>query len=300
MWPLVLLATLLVLQTAPAGTDGIAQADDGVRLQYRVVGEGNDVVIVPVAVLMSPHFDVLARSRRVVYYDPRGRGRSDTGDLSKVSLDRNMQDLEILRRHLRLERFALIGFSGYGLEMAVYALRYPDRVTRLVQLAPVPPRLSPWMDGRGAGMQKRVDRTAWAEYERLKAGGDAQARCRAYTQAMSPAFSAAPYRMDVAAICQHPNEWPEHQDRFFGAFMPSLNGIDLRSRVRELRMPRLVVYPQRDLIPLDGVREWLETGSPVRLLEIEGADHTAFLDRPDVLMPALEAFLAGGWPATAH
>jgi pimeloyl-ACP methyl ester carboxylesterase len=75
--------------------------------------------------------------------------------------------------------------------------------------------------------------------------------------------------------------------------MPSMEGVDLRTRVTELRMPRLVIWPERDLIPLEGVREWLADGAPVRLLTVAGADHSAFVDRPDVVIPAIADFLRG-------
>src|SRR6266508_6370253 len=92
-------------------------ADDGARLYYREVGKGDNVVV-PVAVWTSPHFDALAREGwRIIYYDPRGRGQSDVGDLKSVSLDRSVHDLEELRARLHIEKMALIGWSGYGLEM---------------------------------------------------------------------------------------------------------------------------------------------------------------------------------------
>ncbi len=140
--------------------EDVVQVDDGVKLAYRSVGSGADVVVIPVAVLTSPHFDKLAQGRRLVYYDPRGRGKSDVGPLSAVSVDRATRDLEEMRRRLGIERMALIGFSGYGLEMAIYALAHPERVTRLVQLCPVPPRLEPFMSRRSAAILNKMDQAA--------------------------------------------------------------------------------------------------------------------------------------------
>jgi pimeloyl-ACP methyl ester carboxylesterase len=53
-----------------------------------------------------------------------------------------------------------------------------------------------------------------------------------------------------------------------------------------------VLWPDHDLIPLEGVREWVIEGAPVRLVEVPGADHSAFLDRPDVVIGEIETFLA--------
>jgi proline iminopeptidase len=274
-------------------TEGFAVMDDGVRLYYRLAGTHGEVIVVPVAVLTAPYFDTLARKYRVLYYDPRARGRSDAGDLEKASKERNLQDLEGLRQHLGFNRWAMVGFSGYGLEFAMYSLEHPKRVTHLVQLAPVPPRLSPWMDSRGAGIQQRIDKTAASEYEALQKSGSAagEAACRLYQRTMKPAFATHHERIDPAAICVHANEWPENQSKLWSAFMPTMQGVDVRARLAELRMPRLVMWPEHDLIPLEGVKEWIVPGAPVRLMTVPGADHSAFVDRPDVVMPAIEEFL---------
>lgn len=288
------IAALAPQESAPIpAKEGFATMDDGVRLYYRLAGNHGEVVIVPVAVLTSPHFDALAKTFRVLYFDPRARGRSDAGKVENASIDRSLEDLEVLRQQLGFNRWAMVGFSGYGLEFAMYALAHPQRVTHLVQLAPVPPRLSPWMDSRGDGIRQRVDKVAMTEYEGLQKSGAAtgEAACRAYQRALAPAFSARPERIDASAVCAHPNEWPENQNKLWTAFMPSIQGVDLRSRVAELKMPRLVVWPERDLIPLEGVKEWIVEGRPVELLTIAGADHSAFVDRPDVVIPAIEKFL---------
>jgi proline iminopeptidase len=302
--PLIALITTSVLGLAHASphvTEGHLPMDDGVRLWHRSVGDGPETVIVPACVLTSPHFDALAKGRRIVYYDPRGRGRSDTGALKDISLRRSLRDLDGLRQHLGVERMALIGFSWYALEFAQYALDYPSRVTRLVQLAPVPPRLSDGMDSRHESFEARFDKKAWAEYERMRDSppSDPRERCRAYQRALGPAVSVHPERLDHATVCAHPTEWPENQGPVWSALIRSAEGLDLRSRLHAIGIPRLIVRPDRDSIPVEGVREWL-TGTRVRLLVVPRADHAVYLDRPDVVIPAIDTFLKGNWPAQAE
>jgi hypothetical protein len=67
--------------------EGYAVTPDSVRLWYRVVGEGKETVLAPVAVYHGTQLDGLATGRRLVLYDPRGRGRSDPVSPAKVSLD---------------------------------------------------------------------------------------------------------------------------------------------------------------------------------------------------------------------
>jgi pimeloyl-ACP methyl ester carboxylesterase len=299
------IALVLAAATTAVGEtrEGTVRADDGVELYYRAVGAGPETVVIPVAVWLSPHFDSLAGStRRVIYYDPRGRGRSGVGRLEAVSLDRATKDLEVLRAALKIDKMVLVGWSGYGMEMAVYALAHPDRVSRIVQLNPVPPRLEPFMGARMAGMGKRNDQAAWQRYEQMaKEGAEQRLLCRQMNRAEAPAWFAKPAATAplIDRVCEWPNEWPDNQGKFFGAFLPSLANLDLRPRLHELRMPRLIVHGDRDLIPLEGVREWLTGTDNARLLVIEGADHGSFLDAPKAVLDAIEQFLAGSWPAAA-
>jgi pimeloyl-ACP methyl ester carboxylesterase len=81
--------------------------------------------------------------------------------------------------------------------------------------------------------------------------------------------------------------------QLFAAFMPSIEQLDLRARMRALKMPRLVVHGDRDLIPLKGVRAWIPEDTPasVKLVVIPGADHTSFSDHREAVLNAIDAFL---------
>jgi len=129
---------------APAEPEGLAYVamSDGTRIAYDRIGQGSEVLVAPMRVYLASSLAPLAEGRQVILYDPRGRGASDPADTLSVSLDRNIADLEELRAALGIEHMALLGWSGLGMVMAAYTLRYPDRVTRLVQVAPVPPARS--------------------------------------------------------------------------------------------------------------------------------------------------------------
>ena len=52
----------------------------------------------------------------------------------------------------------------------------------------------------------------------------------------------------------------------------------------------------RDNTPIAGNREWIAGQPNARLLVVEGAGHWPHYERPEVVLPALERFLEGGWP----
>lgn len=307
------LALALVLATGcttasppsePDRREGFIETDDGVRLHYTSIGSGDDVVIIPVGFYLEDALAPLAKpGRRLLFYDPRCRGRSECSDLSVVSLDRQLSDLENLRAALRVDRFALLGFSGLGMEMAEYALRHPSRVERLVQVAPIPPSKA-IMNAHGDRRNDRVDAAAVAALDvRIEAGefeDDPERLCRLYGALTIGSNFADPARATLAPdVCVYENEWPKNLWPYFGALLPSFGDWDLTRRLDQLTMPRLVVHGLEDGMPLEGAEAWAE-GDSARLLVLSPAGHFPFLERPDLFFPAVDRFLDGEWPASAE
>lgn len=289
----------------PPIEEGYTLTPDGVRLYYRVAGVGAETVIAPFALYHESALDRLARGRRVVTYDPRGRGRSDSVAADRVSLDLLLLDLETVRRQVGADRIALIGWSGAGMETFVYTLRNPGRVTRLVQLAPVAPRFEPWgtlmMNDRAA----RTDTTARSALERRRAAGefaaDPAAGCRASAEVSEPPLFADPlHRPATPDVCRFPNEYPDRLNRYFGALFRSIDGFDWRDSLAVVTVPRLVIHGARDNTPLAGNEEWAAGQPTARLLVIDRAGHWPHYEQPDSTLSAIATFLAGGWPAGAR
>jgi proline iminopeptidase len=76
---------------------------------------------------------VLSAQMPVITYDQAGCGRSRREGPRKVfTIDGFVDELEDLRRELGIEKMNLLGHSFGGLIIGEYALRYPERVERLV------------------------------------------------------------------------------------------------------------------------------------------------------------------------
>jgi proline iminopeptidase len=81
-------------------------------------------------------FDTLADFCRLIFVDWYGRGKSDTAkDVKEYSLDRDIEDVEGLRKALKLETISILGHSYGGLVAQGYALRYPTHVSKLLLIS---------------------------------------------------------------------------------------------------------------------------------------------------------------------
>lgn len=111
---------------------------NGEKLWYESEGKGPPLVLIsggPGAPhdIFHPWFSVLADRYRVIYFDAFGRGKSDRARSPKeYTFDRDVEDLEGLRKALGLSKMAVLGFSYGGMVAQAYALKYPGRVSHLI------------------------------------------------------------------------------------------------------------------------------------------------------------------------
>jgi hypothetical protein len=93
-------------------SSGFIQSADGARLYFAVHGSSRDTVIVPGGVLLANDLAVLRDNVTLVFYDPRGRGKSEwIADPKRLTMADELRDLEAVRAAFGISRAALVGFS---------------------------------------------------------------------------------------------------------------------------------------------------------------------------------------------
>jgi pimeloyl-ACP methyl ester carboxylesterase/DNA-binding CsgD family transcriptional regulator len=129
-------------RTAPPPQEvRFCRAPDGARIAYARHGSGPPLVIATCWLShlqydwQSPvwrHFLAdLGKIATVVRYDERGYGLSDW-DVDDFGLEARVADLEAVVDHAGLDRFALMAMSQGGPPSIAYAVRHPERISRLM------------------------------------------------------------------------------------------------------------------------------------------------------------------------
>jgi pimeloyl-ACP methyl ester carboxylesterase/DNA-binding CsgD family transcriptional regulator len=117
------------------------KAPDGVRLAVGVSGSGQPLVKSAnwlshlefdwQSPVWRHWFQFLSARHQLIRYDPRGCGLSDW-EVDNLSQERQLADLEAVIDAAGLEHFPLLGISQGGATCIEYAVRHPERVTKLV------------------------------------------------------------------------------------------------------------------------------------------------------------------------
>jgi proline iminopeptidase len=291
--------------------EGRFKTEDGVELFYQKVGSGPQVVIVPAGLFTFDGLKPLAsKERTLIFYDMRNRGRSQhLSDLTKVSIQDDVRDLEAVRAHFRAKKFTPIGYSYLGLMVMLYTKDHPENVERIVQLGPVPLKFGTKFPAEFDNTNDRsvFDGAKYEELQRLQKEGFDQKSPREYCEKDWAFYQVGlvadpPKNLDrLPDPCSMENEWPvnlrKHMRKHFGESVMPLDvpREEMSSRVTQ---PVLTIHGKKDRnAPYGAGREWSKILPNGRLLTLENAAHNSWADEPEKVMRAIDGFLKGKWPA---
>lgn len=117
---------------------------DGYTLQYCIEGEGMTALVIGSALYYPRTFSQNLRNHfKLIFIDHRGFAQGpETRDVSKITLDLLLEDIEYMRKQLKLERFVIIGHSGHGYMALEYAKKYSHYVSHVVLIGMGPDQSS--------------------------------------------------------------------------------------------------------------------------------------------------------------
>jgi len=247
-------------------------ASDGVRLAWAESGGGTPLVKAATWLthleydLDSPvwrHWTAfLGEHFRFVHYDERGCGMSDW-DTRNLSMDRRVLDLETVIDAARLtEPFVLLGISQGAAVCIAYAVRHPERVSRMVLCG-----------GYARGALRRSDAEAERLYQAITElatfwGSDNPAFRQVFTSRFIPGGTEEQLRW-FNELCRKTTS-PE----LAGTLLRARAQTDVTSLLGTVRTPTLVLHARDDAIaPLSEGRV-LASGIPgAQFVELDSRNH---------------------------
>lgn len=227
---------------------------------------------------------------QLVFFDQRGQGRSERGNVLRYTLDENVEDLEALRCHLGLGKIISIGTSYGGLVAMAHAARYPEAVSHLILIVTAAhggfiERAKSIVAERGSSGQQE-----W--FETLLAGRiDTPEKLRTYYEVMGTLYS---HRYDPEQARVGLDRTMLSVEAINAALGPEgfLHDVDLRPELASITAPTLIIAGRYDWICAPEFAEEIHaliSGSELRIFE--GSAHTVASDENEALRDVILGFL---------
>lgn len=273
-------------------------------LYIREVGHGPPIIVIHGGpdfdhTYLLPEMDALADSFRLIYYDQRGRGASARGVAPEdVTMDSEMADLDAVREHLGIQSVTLLGHS-FGTVLALeYAIRHPQRVSRLILMNPAPASHADFLLLKSERARRWPDDVAQLTVLRATDG----------YQKADPDAVAAYYRVHFKAALRRPEDVEKVVAKLRATFTPEgvlkarkietriyedtwfREDYDLLPKLGSLRIPTLVLGGDHEFIPEECAAHIAQAIPGARRVTFKDCGHFSYLECPADVRRELDAF----------
>jgi non-heme chloroperoxidase len=281
-----LLAVMPMRAESNAPSSRMVEVAQGVSLRVIEAGKpgtGPALVFIPGwstgADIWGRQIDALAKTHRVIAFDPRSEGES-TKTTSGNTPEIRAQDLHTLLERLGVRRPVLIGWSQGVQDIAAYVERYGTK--ELAAIVLVDAAISDGADGMAARPQETA--------EQFKMFAVYQAHQPEYLGGMMRAIISKP-QSDDAIVRFVDTGIKTPPDVGVGMLIADMFGVNRTPAIKKIDCPTLIIASAKSF----ELSRQQATAAQIRgahFEKVEDAAHAVFLDQPDRFDELLKNFLA--------
>lgn len=281
-----------------AQTEGTATSSDSALIYYRTFGEGKPLLIINGGPGMNSNgFEDIAKKlskhNKTIIYDQRGTGKSILADLnvSSVTMKLMVDDIESLRKHLKIEKWSILGHSFGGMLAAYYATFYPEHIDHLIFSSSGGLDLSLLNDVQ-SGLQSKLsseEKKSLAKWSQKIDDGDTSHFARLQRgMALAPAYVVD--RKWIPIIAERLTQGNSKLNQLIWDDLQKIK-FDCKEKLKTFGQPVLILQGDQDILN----PEIAETAHRIlknsKLVFLKHSGHYGWLDNEDQYMNEVEAFL---------
>lgn len=234
-----------------------------------------------------------------VLYDQRGSLHSPCPD-SLITFDKHIEDLELLRETLGLEKLNLMAHSMGAVLASAYAIRYPERIARLTLVTPA------HLKSQFGKEEQEIQNLQSENQQKFMNRSEVDQEIKKYAldqETLSPQQNTAKFRINFARrMLYDVRNWPGltggralYQGQVFGLTArtyPS-EGWDYISEFNQHEYPISFIAASHDFLDFGNglLKKWAHEVKGAKLDIIPGAGHVVWVDQPVAFRDALRASL---------
>jgi len=278
---------------------GFVDAHNG-KLYYEEEGAGIPLVLInggPGGTHhgFHPYFSQIKDVARVIYYDQRGTGKSSSDHTGKTyTVKQAVEDLENLRKGLKIDRWVVLGHSYGGLLAQCYALTYPESCMGIVLVASTGTLWKSWPDRAREFISQAEYDAISAIYSKAAAGkfkSDAQVGYNLFLAGNWKRICyTKPTKKELARVASYGFK---KAPGFEELMRLEVDEIDLKGKFDDCTIPTLITEAKYDFQFSETDRvQTMCTYHPNAQIEVfEKSGHIMFADEPEKFFSLLRGFL---------
>lgn len=269
---------------------------DGNIIHLKTFGEGRALLIINGGPGMHsagfiPLARTLGKTHRTIIYDQRGTGHSKIPRIGaqSITLDKMLDDIEVIREHLRIKQWVVMGHSFGGMLASYYATKFPDRIRGLILSSSggidmelfatlnIPARLTQDQRDSLSYWRARTNQGDTTYYARFQRG-----------KYLAPAYLYD--KTHVNTIAHRLTEGNMHINQLVYQDMRRMQ-FDCAKALQSFRKPVLIIQGEQDIIPRAIGLKAHRTFPQSTFVTIENCGHYGWLEQPRVYYEKITSFL---------
>jgi len=228
---------------------------------------------------------------RIIYYDQRGCGQSDyNSGNKKYSFYQAVDDIDRLRRRLKIKKWVVLGYSYGGHLAQYYAVKFPRQVAGMILVNASPGFGDGYLGDRQEERKTRKEREM---IDQIRNVAEMDEVIKLYNLFLAGDWKRQYYKKPDRIDLTRDMKFGWDHDRrlreeIFQREWPILTGA-----FKFCPIPTLIVEGKNDLTWGEGKDQALLENHPgAQLVTIDRAAHVVWRDRPEIFFRELKKFLS--------
>ena len=292
-----LFAFLMVLGNTFAQIEGYASNNDLSKTYYKILGKGEPLLIINGGPGMNSNgFEgmakILAETQQTIIYDQRGTGKSELKEINAktISMKIMADDIEALRKHLKIKKWNILGHSFGGMLASYYATIYPNSINKLVLSSSGGIDLSllkgPNLIEQNLSKVEKDSMNYWDD--KIEKGDTSYAARLGRGRAMAPAYVYD--QKYVPVIAERLTQGNSTINGLLWSDMQKMN-FDCTAKLKTFKNPVLIIQGKEDVISNEIGELAQKTLPNSKLILLENCRHYGWLDAKEKYFGEINSFL---------
>lgn len=265
---------------------------------YREFGSGKPVLVINGGPGMNSEgfaslATLISTKYKAIIFDQRGTGKSlpDTVNESTITMDAMVEDMELLRKHLKIKEWIVLGHSFGGMLASYYAAKYPESIKALILSSSGGINLDflTYINNTINSNLTKEERDAHSYWNKKITDGDTTCHARLQrTKAMASAYLSQ--KQFIPVIAERLLQGNSKVNQLVFADLSRIK-FNCTEKLQLFKNPVLIIQGKQDIIKEETALKTKQALPQAEILLIDNCGHYGWLEQRNIYITGIFIFL---------